>query len=421
MAEPPIIPPVVNELEVDNFYGMYDLPSIGARFDPEKHQIKLKMEKMMQDSDQDDVQILPNRAVPELAPPRKLSNMPPADEDSSGSASTVVMMLKDEDKALFRFLNVLAASLTGRVGIQYIFRIDRFKKYTKRRLIAPNKMDLEVDMHEFIDIVNFVLVKTLAQIRAVAESPSVQRIRLLDVIMNDAASQHFSALVTLLWKDTRLDAGTQYQNAYVVSLADEAHRRDMEYFRKLESVPQRDTLFEDKELHRYAFDSESAFDPMDSDLFVTPSHPYLFFLRISMQAMHLHRIDDLKRVLDNVKAVHTTTRKDALKEFVDLKVSQLMGPVFLDSGVYGYKEALTLTTSAVGSLSNVQLLEWMKHDRDAIAFMAHLVATCSNFHSMADGKSDSRLVISQRLRQTMDRLVQWVAFIFRRSQQQQQQ
>jgi hypothetical protein len=398
-----------DEPDISNDFGQYNIPAVGARFvkPPDRSVPQLEQDAV---GKFEAVMLLKQRQVPSFPTPRKLDSDPP----SESKHFEVLRLVHNEDKALFRFLRVLSESLLGKTSISHIFSVGRFAMYTTRRddkkKLAP-VLGLEVELHGFVDTVNYVLVKTLAQIRLIATKPAVKRIQLMDILMNDAASQHYAALVTLLWKDSLLDRGLRYQNGFVVAEADETHRRDMEYFRSLASIPASDMLFQDEELSKFI--DGGAFISNDADMFVTPAHPYLFFLRITMQAMHYHRLDDLRRVFDNVLAIDTNTEDS---KFTDITVAQLQGPVFLDSGVYGFKEAMTLATAAISRekrLSNTELLEWMRRDIDSIAFVAHLVASCANFHSMAEGKADARQVIAQRLRLVIDRLVQWVAYMYR--------
>jgi len=319
----------------------------------------------------------------------------------------------DSHKALYRFLRIVASGITP-VSIEDIVDWDLWIKCARDGRMSDH--NFENSIHHFVNIVNFCIVRILGLLRSYA---LLKQLTLLDLIFNEQACNHFAALVCDLWKDSKIDRGVVYMNAYAMLVADQCNNDDhLQYFAKLSGIPAKDLEFKGPRLAVHEFipggrESSDRDRSRYSDLYVTPETPLLFFIRMTLQAMHAHDSVNFSRALKNLQMdrLDVISLKDATPE-------QLRDIVFDEIAALGYADALgALHTkgSCIGhEVTSIRIFEWVKNGLPySAAFLAHLVATYTNLQYVSKNKTDSREKLLDRLSTTKNRLVDWVLYFYK--------
>ena len=337
-----------------------------------------------------------NKQAPFIGKARGVGNDDDDDEDRFK-----VTFIKESHKALYRFIKIVASGVSP-VSVDQIIDWYRFVSCYKDGLVTDE--NFENDIHLFVNLVNFVIVRVIALLR---EFTGLSGIGLLDLIFNEQACNHFAALVCDLWKDGKLDRGVVYMNVYAMNVADQCNYDDHTlYFKNLKSIPAKDMVFASQEtIHEFVVGTDQSFASM-STLYITPSQPLLFFVRLALQAMHAHSSIELTMVLANLGI------KDQKKE--DATPDKMRMIVFNEMAALGYADALgALHTSGAG-VTSTSVFEWVQRGPAYRgAFLAHLVATYTNLQYVSKNKTDSRKLILERLLQTKNRLVEWLIHLMK--------
>lgn len=308
---------------------------------------------------------------------------------------------RPEFKAVHRFLFLLSQSIPG-LRLDNILSVSRMCRLDRAIVNEEHVLDLEVDLHCFVDFVNFCIVRWMAQLRT---CPALRAMRLLDVLNNMTACSAFIGLVTRTWNNTKLDICEFFQNEKVRAFGDkyesELHWR---YFVELRQVPRPDIDFEKVVLRSYEGYSEDRERSLltDADLFTTPAHPLKFLIRVALQAVHQHRVDALRRVLDNVdapKPVGVSGRVD------DVAQGKMQGGVFLGDHAGGFTDGMIEVFAAThGTITHNDVIRGIADTTASLAarlartgFLANLVFLCTCRRRIMGMKCNARAAVITRL------------------------
>lgn len=317
----------------------------------------------------------------------------------------------DEDKALIRFLRQIVGSLSGQ-SYSTIFDYSRYCEYRE----SPTKYgsNFEVAMHSFIDVINFSIVRMLAQLRAY---PVLRDTTLLDILYNEQASNHFGSLVVDVYKNTLIDSGKKYQSKQMMEHCDASNiAKHLQYFIVLTAAPVRDLVFRDVEEYRLMennANTNSVVKLRDNfDLYITPDRPLLFMIRLALQAMNKFAIEELLTVLNNIQQPKT---------YVDTTIDKMKQRVFNDDASMGFIDALSRVLAVINNhsrrreytqdVTSEDFFLWLVEDCWRIAYFADLTAASTNFIRLTT-KTDGRVAIMKRNERTIDVVCSELAYMY---------
>jgi hypothetical protein len=328
-------------------------------------------------------------------PPWRDLSQKPSDEDTDDRM--FIKLEHVEDKALFRFIRKLVEQMGEHIEIHHVFSYMLFREYCENRTSGKTK-DIEIELHGFIDRVNFSMISVLSHIRRHC-NPILYSITLTQILMNEKSLSEFVNLVAITWNDSLLDSTSMYTNMFVMNEADTvAQDKHWGFFRNLQSIPSPNVEFEKIETYKFQISDSMLNKSNDADSFIGFNRPYLFFVRVVLQSVHRHSVGDLKMVMDNLQVPESK-----LEKVVDATIIRMRDCVFTGSTEAGYDMALKLVSK--GDSSSRVFLEWMKQRIDYIALFSQLVGFCTDHIQMASIKSNPRKAVMDRLRSSIDKSV----------------
>lgn len=307
-----------------------------------------------------------------------------------------LLLHREEDMVLFRFLQQIEGSLLGH-SLETIFNVPRYIQYTYTRDTSSTHSEFEKRLHEFVNVVNFSIMRMLAAVRRLTPM-NTQRVNvfanasLLDVLWDEQAANHFGSLVTDNWKDNVIEASQRFQAAYVTRASDVLNiTTHLQYFATRVTELQHDLVIDAPPYEvawKYKIATPKDLKQSDYDARIAPDRPNLFFVRMCLQAMSVHNVDQLSLVLDRLQ--------HKIESPQDIPVSALHGNVFTDVAGQGYKDALALAHDKLG-ISTAEFFRLMLSDPYRIVFFAHIVSTCTNIQRITKNKEFARNDVVDRL------------------------
>jgi hypothetical protein len=355
---------------------------------------------------------------------------PPYRFDNQYSGKPLILILRNqEDMALYRFLKQIQVQVGQSFPMYTIFNFANFRLYCEKRKATLSSSSnnsnnnnnnnnsqipipvFEIEMHGFLNLINYCIERTLVAVR---QFPLFRNATFMEILQDEQASDAFASLVMDLWKDCIIESCQRYQGSYTTKLSDcISVTQHLLYFSNRTTQLKNSLAFPKIEKHIYplpnlamkalsklggTINSSSLGVPLDR--FFTPERPYLFFLRLCLQAMSLHGEQELKKVLDSIQhPIHSPH---------DITVQALRNVVFESVAAQGYKDALLSVTT-----DNAHFFMWMGDGIARIVLFAQLVATCTNLQRISKNKEFARQFVIDRLLSMKLKLTEYIVTMYK--------
>lgn len=326
------------------------------------------------------------------------------DRHTKSDKQVIPIRLKTpHDIALFYFLQQVAQGMQLHpTSVWYYFNFDRFKSFAAGRYTVDTPK-YELDFHGYVDIINFSLLRSLAALRHALRDKSITLTTMLycQRMRNDLVT-----LVLEQCEDVLVDCGILGKG--FDNLVATSQKRQVNLQQLVSAYRSKTTLSLRPDVHlpphldvSVSVDSKDvrgASLDHDPDEYITPRRPFIFFVRLTLQAMNIHDLnarDGLKANLENLNVSHEEMKKS---ETHDTSAMQLVKMGMLGTHASsGFRTALSVVQNAMEKHNVPKLvafeafLSWMSQEVDRIAVVAHLVATCANSHRVASSATITKV------------------------------
>jgi hypothetical protein len=280
----------------------------------------------------------------------------------------------DDYKVLYLLLKDVTGDLPNAPKFYSVLSLRRMAEYDAERS-PKGTVDVERDMHEFVDYFNFYLLRALAMIRTYV--PELRRATILQICRDEYARIPYIALVQQLWKYQLYDSGRMTVNSAVLAKEDMMTIEHLSAFdvfrqptRKLQANLKLSSFKADVIDESTYTDAPSKLD--DGDVFETPARPLNFFARLLLQAVQHFSIDELKEAFTRMRVPDALQVDGSNREDADPEIMRLINPFGSRVG-----QAFQHTMRHLMEICNVQsshlILQHIKKDLMFAALVAHQV------------------------------------------------
>lgn len=280
----------------------------------------------------------------------------------------------DDYKVLYLLLRDVTGDLPSAPRFYSVMSLKRMADYDAEHS-PKGTVDVERDMHEFVDYVNFYLLRALVMVRTYV--PELRKATILQLCRDEYARIPYIAIVQQLWKYQLYDSGRLTVNSAALAKEDLLtidHLKAFDVYkgssRKLQANINLSKFSMDVIDESTYTDAPSKLD--DGDVFETPVRPLNFFSRLLLQSVQHFNIDELKQAFTKMRVPDAPQVDGSDREDADPEFMRLMNPFGHRIG-QAFQQTLRQLMVICSVPTSRLILEHIKKDIMFSALVAHQV------------------------------------------------